>query len=295
MAETTYGPYSSLAPPDGDIPSGELDVGVLDEQIRASISGLAGVSQLGDEFWVTFDNELSAEDKLSLDGGASQSPNHPCSAGSVIGDHSGSASPPKIRAWIAPDGSEDITAVDYIRSLSIRLQPALTFDQGEVTRRDYFESAALVDGAIVGTNLIVREDFVYARDANGIVQSRTLTINWYAEDDSVVATKVREKLYTPMEGLREGKRFRSNVIDQIQIQTLFLIMVTTGWDEATAQAAGASFMFSVQAETNLYVEADDKATLTAAINADTAHAWLDNTIDPGPPAVTMRSYIVAGL
>jgi hypothetical protein len=297
MPVTVYGPYSSLAPPDGDLPSGSLDVGVLDEQIRASAiaTTLRGVTQVGDQFSVEFEDALSSGDKDLLDGSTDQAANHPCAAGSILGDHSGPVSPPKIRAWTAEDGTEDVTAVDYIRSLSIRLQPVLTFDKGEVTRRDFFETAVLSNGQVVGTNLVVREDYVYNRDANGIVQSRDLTISWYADDDTVFTSKVRSKLYTPMEGLREGKRFRANVIDQLQIDTLFLIMTTEGWDEPTAQAAGASFMFSVQTETTLYVEADDKATLTAAINADTTHTWLDNVINPGPPAVTIRDYVIAGL
>jgi len=278
------------------VPSGLLDVGVLHEQILDSAisATLLGVFSHGDEFFVMFEDELVAGDKALLDGSVDQAPNHPCAPGSIIGDHSGPASPPKIRAFMTEDGTEDITAVDYIRSLSIRLQPALTFSQGEVTRCDYFELASLVNGEVVGTNLVVREDYTYVRDANGIVQSRSLTISWYAEDDSVAATKVRNKLYTPMEGLREGKRFRSNVVDQLQVNTLYLIMVTEGVDEATAQAMGSAFMLSIQSELALYIEADDKATLVASIQAAN-DTWLDNVIDAGPPPVTIRDYLTSSL
>ena len=190
--------------------------------------------------------------------------------------------------------NSDLSTLDYVRGLAIRLQPKMTFNKGELVQRQFYESAVLeADGSQTFSGLAVQEDVVYTRDANGLVQSRVMTITWYNEDGSVALTKTRNKLYTPLEGLREGKRMRGNNFDQLQIDTLGMIMMTTGWDIATAQADGGAFMMSLQSESTNYVEADDAAGLIAAINASSVatFVWLDNDVG----GITIRQYLVAGL
>jgi hypothetical protein len=91
MAITAYGPYSVST----DIPSGKVDVASLETQIRASNikTAVEAIERSGDVLSVTFKDALDATDKALLDGSSSQPPNHPCTPGSLLGNHTGEPVP----------------------------------------------------------------------------------------------------------------------------------------------------------------------------------------------------------
>ena len=199
----------------------------------------------------------------------------------------------------APWGVEgDFTAIDYVVQLTVRLQPVLTRDaSGWLIQREFFESATRQpDGTLVGVGpVFVRESYTYTFDADDNLESRDKLIEWFAEDDTICATKTRgPRVYSITEALEQGKLARKNVIDRIQMQTLGLIVMTTGWDNATATASGGSFMLSIQAQTQNYVEASDKTALVNAIAAapSATWSWLENDIGGG---VTIRQFMIGSL
>lgn len=143
---------------------------------------------------------------------------------------------------------------------------------------------------------VVRENHVYARDANGFPISRTVTITWLKEDGSDHPdTKVYTKFYSKLEAIREGKVRRKNLMDQLQIDVLGLIMMTETaltYDQqlALAQAFANANVMGMQA----YVELNDKAFFIGSIQADTTTDWLDNLVPNGGGA-TIRDFALAAL
>lgn len=215
---------------------------------------------------------------------------------------------PKIHRYFLTPRHEliDVREVDYVRGLSVRLQPEKllsTTVKGEVVQINFYDSATLQpDGvSVVFDDLVVREDHAYTRDSAGVAIMQTKTIRWYGEDDSEIAQKVRTKIYSLDERIAEGKTRRRNHVNEMQFTVLGMIIATEGLtgtpEEIAAQAAalGIAFFATVQSEIALYVDTGDQLTLGTAIttiDTGTEHTWLENVIDPGPPAVTIEGYLL---
>ena len=177
--------------------------------------------------------------------------------------------------------------------------PTIAFD-GSYSKREFFDAVQHnPDGSISGVGpVIIREEYAYAHDpTTGVLTDRTKTITWFNTDDTVAAKKVRPRAYNLADGLAEGKRWRANVVDRIQINVFGMILATTGWDIPTAMAAGAAFNLYAKAAAANYISVEDRQGLIDAItNADVAtFTWIDNVIDPGPPVVTIRDYMLADI
>jgi hypothetical protein len=183
--------------------------------------------------------------------------------------------------------------VDYTHELTQRLQPILTnVYKGEVRQIIYYESATHdAYGQLVGTNPIVKEDFVYVRDVAKMVVSRTLTISWYRNDGTVhPTTKVMEKLYSPQEKIAEGQRLRKNIIDFCQPTVLAMIMATEQVDYNTAITLGAELSNTYSNEINSWVNASRGNTLIQTVLENNTIAWLDNVVDA--QGHTIRDHIL---
>jgi len=191
------------------------------------------------------------------------------------------------------DCTEPPVTVDYTHELTQRLQPILTnVYKGEVRQIIYYESATHdAYGQLVGTNPVVKEDFVYVRDIAKMVISRTLTISWYRNDGTVhPTTKVMEKLYAPQEKIAEGQRLRKNIIDFCQPTVLGMIMATEQVDYDTAITLGAEISNTYSNEINSWVNASRGNTLIQTVTDNTSIAWLDNVVNA--QGLTIRGYLL---
>lgn len=148
---------------------------------------------------------------------------------------------PAIAAFILPgDAGRPITAVDYRRSLSVRLaRVVVTADNGDVARTLYYDPSDLViaQGSeqfelAAGATPIVSEHPVYTPGTIALVE-RAMVIRWYDTAGSVYASKTTAKHYQPApsvgahpsvnlqagevllnEGLAASRRKRENAVER---------------------------------------------------------------------------------
>lgn len=187
--------------------------------------------------------------------------------------------------------------INYETGLTVRLHPTCSIVvDGEVRRIDYFASATMdqATGVISYSDLVVREDFVYQRDAVGFARGRVQTITWYREDgDPCPTTKTRIKFYEPDESLREGQRRRANITDKLAMDLAGWLMVTQTQlsNPQDRLDLGRAFMRHHKINFDMFVEASSAQILYDIINdTEAAHAvWIDDEIAPG---VTIRETIV---
>lgn len=81
---------------------------------------------------------------------------------------------------------------------------------GELREINYYEDFEYSSNTY--TNKILTEYRTYNRNPIGIVVNRDMEIHWYCEDDSIGATKVSQKFYSPEEAIQEGIDRRKNMI-----------------------------------------------------------------------------------
>jgi len=178
--------------------------------------------------------------------------------------------------------------VDYVKGLTIRLNPIHKWDKGRIVETCWYAQASLdALGEEVGTDLIVKEVFAYTLDAVGLARHRAQTITWILADDSEGDSKLREKVYNNAASRTEGRRRRRNVIDNMSIAVVGLLAATQyAGDMAAAIAEGKLYMASVADETSMYVE-DGASLLKDHITADATKTWLDQVIDGNGTTIRM--------
>lgn len=205
-----------------------------------------------------------------------------------------------VKLWRYIDhGGDRLSAphdVDYITQITYRLHPTNSIIvDGEIRQVDYYHAATMdpTTGAVTYSDLIVRESFVYTRDAVGFARGRTQTITWYREDDTAhPATKTRVKLYEPDESLREGQRRRSNITDTLAMNMAGWLMVTQTQlpNPQDRLNLGRQFMRDHKLSFDMFIDTSSAAILTEVV-ADTTE-WLDDELAPG---VTIRATILDAL
>lgn len=91
-----------------------------------------------------------------------------------------------------------------------------TIVKGELLCTEYYRE---YDGTNY-SDLIVKEERAYNRDALGLVQTRVQTVTWYLYDGKVGCVKKTTKYYSPQESIEEGVSRRDNVISEAKIYCL---------------------------------------------------------------------------
>lgn len=195
------------------------------------------------------------------------------------------------------DPSTPPHTLNYITGIDGRLHPTNSIIvDGEIRRIDYYANASPpnAQGVVVYDDLVIREEFVYARDAIGFARARVQTITWFTEDDEPHAsTKQRVKFYENDESLREGQRRRSNITDTLAM-TLTGILVATQTSIPTMQGridVGREFMRYWKTSFDMFTQASS-AQILYDVRDDAVHAWLDTPIAAG---ATIRSKILDDL
>ena len=115
-----------------------------------------------------------------------------------------------------------------------------TLNQGELNLIEYYST---YDGTTY-SDLVLKEERVYARDVNNLVQFRTQTTTWYLTDDTVGCTKVTTKYYAIEESIAESEIRRGNLISTAKLYTLSQIGIENCWD----------FIQSINTEITLYIQ-----------------------------------------
>ena len=200
-----------------------------------------------------------------------------------------------IKIYSFTDSREPFSEIDYKTGLSIRLHPKKTFIQGELQSVEYYSA---FDGTTY-SDLVLKVDIVYTRDALGFATTRTTTRTWYYTDDTIVdVPKVTIKHYNDaLDRIKEGKRRRANLID-ILINNVMGLMLETMIPGQAADATaviqtGRDFMKTHQIDITAFVQeshTDFKDSVTAA-----SDAWLSNTPASIGGSTTIKDYITTEL
>lgn len=192
-------------------------------------------------------------------------------------------------------------SLDYTKALKIRLKRKMTFVKGELQKVEYHPDATVnPDGSITYDNgAVVREDYTYTRDAIGLALSRTLTITWICQDDSDhPTTKTMIKVYNRSQRMKEGKRRRGNVVDDLEVLVAALLIETElenqGNDIDATVNLGRGFTTTYGDEIRDYVQVGKKDILQSVLD-DTTYTWLNNQPLSLGGTVSIRDMIHATL
>ena len=197
-----------------------------------------------------------------------------------------------VREGVQEDEEQIPFDINYKTGLTIRLHPMRTFVKGVLIEVCYHLNASKnSDGSVSYDEPIIREQFEYVRDAATFAQSRIQTIEWYDENGEIGPDKKElVKVYEPVEGITEGVRRRTNVIDQLKIDLIGLALGTgNAANVPVAIGLGREIFDQLVKEIQAYIETNDFALATALQNVD-LFPWL-NSIIPGTP-ITVRAYIL---
>lgn len=192
-------------------------------------------------------------------------------------------------------------ALDYTRSLSTRLRRKETFVKGELRKVEFHPDATVEpDGSITYANgPVVREDYEYVRDPIGFALSRMLTITWLRKDGSDhPVKKTRPKVYNFSQRMREGKRRRGNIVDELEVIVAGLLLETelanNGDDVQATVEHGRNFTSTYAADIADYV-AVGLQTLLTSVSTDDQYPWLDNMPASLGGTLTIRAVVLATL
>ena len=197
---------------------------------------------------------------------------------------------------------QNFTQIDYTL---LPLFPKYYFNKGELYKTEYYVNEDLTD-------LVLVVDVTYNRDAAGFAQTRTTRRRWVNNDDSFnTVEKTTSKNYTnnPSQIIKEGKRRRENIVDNLQIPTLTAIQMTMlplGHTEQDCLLYGRNFLDFYDLEFKKFVnnastvnQKNDpnfgRRVIEVLLETDSEveHAlWLDQIPNIFGPGVTIRQYLV---
>lgn len=149
-----------------------------------------------------------------------------------------------------------------------------------------------VTGGQTGTTPVVKENFVYTRDADELAESRTMDITWYRKDGvEHLDKKNRLKYYTPEQAIQEGIRRRHNIVEYMQLPIVGMIAQFTPTTVSNAIDLGAAFIDEYTTQIDTYILTPRTNSFQDAVTNDpaTTHTWL--TLDVGG-GTTIRDYIL---
>jgi hypothetical protein len=160
------------------------------------------------------------------------------------------------------------------------------FDKGELYKVEYYGDYDFVTDTY--SKLLVHEDRTYYR-INEMVHRREMNICWHLNNGLSGATKNTTKYYTRQESIVAGERRRRHIISGIKVNTLGLIMMTSGVTQLEAQNLGFAFLTQYADAVDVYIEGALQFLYDAILN-DSDHSWLNNEV-PNAGGLTIRQWM----
>lgn len=180
---------------------------------------------------------------------------------------------------------------NYISGLSENLYPKRTFVKGELQKVEWFSDTTCTD-------LVLKVEISYTRDAIGFATERTTVRTWINEDgteNSKVKTTKKNYTINDIDQIQEGIRRRGNIIKSLQKPILGLMIITKAQDPALADLSdgeivlvGRDFLKLHQSSFQSF-ESESHKQIQTDITVATDQ-WLSNVIDGN--GTTIRDYIL---
>ena len=164
------------------------------------------------------------------------------------------------------------------------------FTRGELQKVEWYADKAKTD-------LVLIAEFSYTRDFLGFATERISTRTWIREDGSEHPNKkVKEKTYSDLAQIREGKTRRGNIYDSLQKPVLGMLIATAPgmadpWktkSQLELVQVGRDFMKAYDESFSAFIKESHKQILEDILDA--TDIWLDNIIDAD--GTTIRKYIL---
>lgn len=149
--------------------------------------------------------------------------------------------------YLATDNHLDPTSIDYD---ILGLFKKRYFTNNELMKTEYYKN---FDG-VNYTVLAVKEERVYVRNADGYVLYRDMTISWYLDTNTVGIVKNTRKYYSFAESMSEGITKRSNTLDFLKRDLLFLLMQINSYSISDAEAEASYLLVEQSQNMQLYRE-----------------------------------------
>lgn len=137
--------------------------------------------------------------------------------------------------------------------------------KGELKEIEYYKVLDLQ--TLAYSSLAVKEYRHYTRDAfTGLVQYRTMNIDWYLEDGTIGYAKSNIiKVYSFNESREESQTRRANIINDAESYLLFQQINTYGQSTGFMNALG--FLSSIKLPKDLYVDGNGQPIVDAINNS----------------------------
>jgi len=203
----------------------------------------------------------------------------------------------KIHKYIAEHEDHDVYAPpmmhNYISGTTTKFFPKRTMIKGEVTCVDYFVDEALTD-------LILKVEIEYTRDALYLALYRTVTRSWAKEDGTLHPdAKLTKKVYTINidDQIKEAHRRRQNIIDRLLLVVLGMMVATMPGESMTdILKDGRDFNHDNEVEFATYISVGGTEIVTVVSGTTVSGItgnWIDNVIDG--EGTTIRQYMMEEL
>lgn len=201
-------------------------------------------------------------------------------------------------------------SIDYKKDIGGRLHPKYTFDSsGWLIECEYFTNLEIWQNAQGFTqydysNPILKYQASYQVKDDGYVGNRTVTRRWYRLDDTLDPdSKITQKFYEPMASREEGFRRRKNLINNLIIETVGLIIMTSVDlnNVSDAETDAMEFMKYVAPGISEYYEYGNKKDINNSpvrlvqLVIDSTYVRLNNFVPGTNNTVTIRDYIISKL
>lgn len=188
---------------------------------------------------------------------------------------------------------------NFVTDLTIKLHRKSILVKGECIREEFYQN---YDG-VTYSNLIVKEESTYTRDALGFPMYRTTIISWINADNTVNSnTKTWVKYYSNLEQISEGKVRRGNLVDSLQKPCIGLIsiaMIGTPNPTSAVILEGRRFLFDYKKEFDAFVDESNREIVScfsdsanARYATSTNYSWIDSMT---PYGVTIRQFLIGEL
>ena len=201
-------------------------------------------------------------------------------------------------------------SIDYKIDLDVRLNPKYTFNsRGHLTECIYYKDLSVsVNGAGISTYTystpVLKYSAEYVVGEDNYTKSRTVTRAWYLLDGSICSnTKITTKVYEATQAREEGVTRRNNIINNLLINVVGLILMTSDDLDTVSEAEtdGVNFLKEISDGISEYYQYGSKldsngnpCKLIQQITSST-YTRLNNYVPGTSNTVTIRMYILSKL
>ncbi len=150
--------------------------------------------------------------------------------------------------------------INYKTEINSRLHPVHTFIHGELQETIYY--LQYDEETKEYSDKILRVTFTYIREG-GFAKKRIANRTWFYNDGSEsIEHKTCIKYYSNLDAIVEGKRRRSNIINEMSLNVVGYLMAFEGLDLTNATLKARTFGSNLKTEITLFIDESIKDLIT---------------------------------